>query len=76
MKKLIALVLALVCVMGLVGCSNSAKETITFHDKTFIKSELSADTLEWLENYNKNNLAKCFFEYRFFTGAAIRLFFT
>lgn len=53
MKKLIALVLALVCVMGLVGCFNSAKETITFHDKTFIKSELSADTLEWLENYNK-----------------------
>lgn len=55
MKKLIALVLALVCVLGLVGCSNSADETetISFHDKTFNKADLSADTIEWLEKYNE-----------------------
>lgn len=53
MKKLIAFVLALVCVLGLVGCSNSAEETIAFHEKTFNKSELSAETLEWLEKYNE-----------------------
>ena len=27
-------------------------ETITFHDKTFNKSDLSQETIEWLENYN------------------------
>lgn len=27
-------------------------ETITFQNKVFIKSELSEETLEWLENYN------------------------
>ena len=27
-------------------------ETVSFHDKTFNKSDLSAETLEWLEHYN------------------------
>ncbi len=27
-------------------------ETITFHDKTFLKSDLSEETIEWLEWYN------------------------
>lgn len=27
-------------------------ETITFHDKTFNKSDLSQETIEWLEKYN------------------------
>ncbi len=53
MKKLIALVFTLVCVLGLFGCSNSAEETITFHEKTFNKSEISAETLEWIEKYNE-----------------------
>ena len=54
MKKLIALVLALVCVVGMVGCSNSkdGNETVSFHDKTFNKADLSEETLEWLEHYN------------------------
>ena len=30
----------------------SAKETVTFQDKTFNKSDLSQETIEWLENYN------------------------
>ena len=54
MKKLIALVLSLVCVFSLVACSNSrdGNETVTFHDKTFNKADLSEETLEWLEHYN------------------------
>ena len=54
MKKLIALVLALVCVFSLVAYSNSrdGNETVTFHDKTFNKADLSEETLEWLEHYN------------------------
>ncbi len=28
------------------------EETISFHDKTFNKSDLSQETIEWLENYN------------------------
>ena len=27
-------------------------ETIVFHDKVFIRSDLSKETIEWLENYN------------------------
>lgn len=27
-------------------------DTVSFHDKTFNKSDLSAETLEWLEKYN------------------------
>ena len=54
MKKLIVLGLALVCVFSLVACSNSkdGNETVSFHDKTINKSELSEETLEWLEHYN------------------------
>ena len=31
----------------------SIAETITFHDKTFNKAELSQETIEWLEKYNE-----------------------
>ena len=31
----------------------TADETIAFHDKTFNKSDLSQETIEWLEIYNK-----------------------
>lgn len=53
MKTTIALVLALVCVLSLAACSNTKdKETVSFHDMTFNKSDLSEETLKWLEWYN------------------------
>ena len=54
MKKLIAMVLCLVLALSMVGCSNSANktETISFHDKTFNKADLSPETLNWLIQYN------------------------
>lgn len=53
MKKLIAFVSTLVFVFSLIGCSNiKNNETVSFHDKTINKSDLSAETLEWLEWYN------------------------
>lgn len=33
-------------------CTADESDTISFHDKTFNKSDLSAETLEWLEKYN------------------------
>lgn len=33
--------------------SEDPEETITFQDRTFLKKELSSQTLEWLEKYNK-----------------------
>ncbi len=55
MKKLIAMVLCLVLALSMVGCSNSANktETISFHDKTLNKADLSPETLNWLIQYNK-----------------------
>lgn len=89
MRKYIAFVLALVCVLSLVGCGKTTgsgdpvaggadmptvendgviqteqtqqaqmeipsmnAETITFHDKTFNKADLSQETIEWIEKYN------------------------
>lgn len=89
MRKYIAFVLALVCVLSLVGCGKTtgsgdlvaggadmptvendgviqteqtlqaqmeipsmSAETITFHDKTFNKADLSQETIEWIEKYN------------------------
>ncbi len=35
-------------------CSNEdGKNVITFNDRVFLKTELSAETLEWLEKYNE-----------------------
>lgn len=34
-------------------CTPYETETISFHDKTVNKSDLSAETLEWLEQYNE-----------------------
>lgn len=33
-------------------CTADAADTVSFHDKTFSKADLSAETLEWLEKYN------------------------
>ena len=52
MKKLVAVVLVLVFLLSLVGCSNSKKETVMFKEQTFAKADLSQETLEWLEWYN------------------------
>ena len=52
MKRLVAVVLVLVFLLNLVGCSNSKKETVMFNDQTFAKVDLSEETLEWLEWYN------------------------
>ena len=52
MKRLVAVVLVLVFLLNLVGCSNSKKETVMFNDQTFAKADLSEETLEWLEWYN------------------------
>ena len=51
MKKIIALVLVLVYVLCFGACSN--EETVSFHNKTFYKADLSEETLEWLEWYNQ-----------------------
>ncbi len=53
MKKLIALVSALVLVLSLVGCSNQKSETVMFNEQTFNKADLSRETLKWLEWYNE-----------------------
>lgn len=54
MKKIIAIVLCLMFVFALAGCgtSKNENETISFQDKTFNKSDLSKETIEWLEQYN------------------------
>ena len=33
-------------------CTADETDTVSFHDKTFNKADLSAETLEWLEKYN------------------------
>jgi len=53
MKKLITIVLALVFVLSLFGCSNIKKETVIFNKQTFDKADLSQEILEWLEWYNE-----------------------
>lgn len=49
MRKLIALTVALSLL--LIGCA-SKQETIRFHDRTFVRAELSEETVRWLERYN------------------------
>ncbi len=54
MKKQIALLLVLVCILSLTGClSKSPEETVTFHGRIIQRSNLSEDTLQWLEHYNE-----------------------
>ena len=53
MKKLIALVLAMVLMLSLVSCTNPKNETVIFNEQTFDKADLSQETLEWLEWYNE-----------------------
>ncbi|MBR4289137.1 MAG: hypothetical protein IKT52_00665 [Oscillospiraceae bacterium] len=55
MKKLITFVFVFVFVLCLGGCSKAKEETVSFHNKTFHKSDLSEETLEWLEWYNQLN---------------------
>ena len=52
MKKLFLGVLALALLLSFAGCTNPKKETVKFHEKTFDKTDLSQETLEWLEWYN------------------------
>lgn len=49
MRKLIAVTVALSIL--LIGCA-SKQETIRFHDRTFVRTELSEETVQWLERYN------------------------
>ena len=56
MKRLIVFVFALSCMLHFVACSNAKRqETISFHDTTLNKSDLSEETLKWLEWYNGLN---------------------
>ena len=54
MRKVLTLVFALICAFGLTSCADSENEgkTVVFHDQTFSCSELSEETLTWLEWYN------------------------
>ena len=52
MKKLVAVVLVLVFLLSLVGCSDTKRETVMFNGQTFDKADLSQETIEWLEWYN------------------------
>lgn len=53
MKKYIVIILSIIYMLSLVGCSKTENdETISFHDKTFNKADLSQETIEWLEWYN------------------------
>jgi len=52
MKKLIAIVLVVVFLMSLIGCSATEKETVMFNGQTFDKANLSQETIEWLDWYN------------------------
>ena len=63
MKKLRALVLIIVCMLNLAGCvqeetPSDKNDTIQFNDKVFIKSDLSKETIEWIEKYNKLSKAE------------------
>jgi len=52
MKRIIAIVLSLAFALALVGCANNNNDTVQFHGKTISTSELSPETIEWLEMYN------------------------
>ena len=52
MKKLIALVLVMVFLLSLAGCSDTKEETVMFNGQTFDKADLSQETIEWLQWYN------------------------
>ncbi len=51
MKKFFVLGLAVMYMLSMVACSESA-DTVKFHDVIFNQSDLSEETLEWLEWYN------------------------
>ena len=52
MKKLVAVVLVLVFLLSLVGCSDTKRESVMFNGQAFDKADLSQETIEWLEWYN------------------------
>ena len=59
MKKLIALVLALVCVIGLIGCGKQAEPIVlpaldeidSINITTFDNSEFTYSDKEWIEQF-------------------------
>lgn len=52
MRRFIAVLLAVILTICTSGCGNS-EEYIHFHDKMLKRAELPAETIEWLEQYNK-----------------------
>lgn len=54
MKRLTAWFLVVICMLCLAGCSGICnKQTVSFHEKTFNKADLSEETLKWLAWYNE-----------------------
>ena len=51
-KKIISIALCLLMLANMSAVLAQDEETIRFHDKTFSVSELSQETVEWLEWYN------------------------
>ncbi len=52
MRKIIAVVLAMILSLGAVGCKGDA-EYISFHDEKIKRADLSDETIQWLERYNE-----------------------
>lgn len=54
MKRTIALAFLLILLLVFSGCcGRQNKETVTFQGRTFLKADLSEQTLRWLERYNQ-----------------------
>ena len=51
-KHIAAICLVLICILSLVGCSNSEPETVFYNGIKLNKDDLSMETLQWLEYYN------------------------
>ena len=51
-KKIISIALCGLLLANMPAVLAQDEETIQFHDKTFSVSELSQETVEWLEWYN------------------------
>lgn len=69
MKKIIALVLASMCVLVFIGCNREVEpialeeknEIITYNGKEYNKSELCNDTLNWLELSEEERMFSSYF---------------
>lgn len=52
-KKIISIVLCAFMLVNMPAMLAQDEETVKFHDKTLNTSELTQETIEWLEWYNK-----------------------